>query len=139
MKNLIFIFALVIGCSLNSSAQTSTISTQNSDAVKNYDGVRGNFDYALSATERLNVNYSLTPKNPSTVAHLMLHTPDPMPLSAKIMNAAGKVVMTWTPDTKVYLYNADLNIASLEAGTYTVNVYMGSDSKSIHNFSFSKQ
>lgn len=139
MKNLLFIFAVLIGCSLNASAQTSTVSTQNSDAVKSYDGVRGNFNYALSATEQLNVNYSITPKNPTTVAHLMLHTPNPMPLSAKIMNAAGKVVLTWTPDSKVYLYNADLNVSSLEAGTYTVNLYMGSDSKSIHNFSFSKQ
>lgn len=139
MKNLLLIFAVLVGCGFNAAAQTSTVSTQNSDAVKNYDGVLGNFTYALSSTESLNVNYSLTPKNPTSTVHLMLHTPDPMPLSAKIMDASGKVVLSWTPESKVYLYNVDLNISGLTSGKYTVNVFMGTDSKSIHSFSFSKQ
>ena len=139
MKNLLFAIALLLGYSFSVSAQSATVSTQNADAVKNYDGVMGNFSYALSAKESLNVNYSLTPKNPTTVAHLMLHTPDPMPLSAKIMDATGKVVLSWKPEQKVYLYNADLNVSSLTAGTYTVNVFMGTDAKSIHSFNFNKQ
>lgn len=138
MKNLIILFFSFICYSSNVTAQSSTVSTQNSDAVKNYDGIRGNFGYALSSTESLNVNYSLTPKNPTSIAHLMLHTPDPMPLSANITNASGKVVLSWTPQEKVYLYNTDLNVSSLSAGVYTVNVYMGTENKSIHSFSFSK-
>ena len=139
MKKLFTILFLALGFSASSSAQSATVSAQNADAVKNYDGVSGNFGYALSASETLNVNYALTPKSPVNTAHLMLHTPNPMPLSAKIMDASGKVVLTWTPETKVYLYNVDLNVSSLKTGTYTVNLYMGTDSKSIYNFSFNKQ
>jgi hypothetical protein len=117
----------------------SSVSAQNADAVKNYDGVRGNFGYALSATETMNVNYALTPKNPSTVAHLMLHTPEAMPMSAKIVDATGKVVLTWTPEKKVYLYEVDLNVSALGSGSYTVQLYMGTDKKSMYNFSFNKQ
>jgi hypothetical protein len=139
MKKLFTILFLALLLREETSAQSAVVSPQNSEAVKNYDGVAGNFGYAISATETLNVNYSLTPKNPTTIAQLMLHTPNPMPLSAKIMDASGKVVLTWTPETKVYLYNVDLNVSSLKSGTYTVNLYMGTDPKSIYNFNFNKQ
>jgi hypothetical protein len=69
----------------------------------------------------------------------MIQTPDPMPFSATITNASGKVVYTWIPETKVYLYNADWNISSLSSGTYNVNIYMGTEAKSIYQFSFTKQ
>lgn len=138
MKKLLFIFALALGFAQTSKAQTSTVSAQNADAVKNYDGVAGHFDYALSATERVNVNYALTPKKPTTVAHFMIHTPDPMPFSATVSDASGKVVYTWKPETKVYLYNVDWNVSALASGNYTVNIYMGTDKKSIYQFSFNK-
>lgn len=139
MKKLLFAIVVTLGFGFQSSAQSGTIAKPNADAIANYDGVRGNFGYPMSATETLNVNYELTPKYPTTTANLMLHTPDPMPLSAKIMDASGKVVLSWTPSTKVYLYNATLNTASLASGIYTVNIYMGTDPKSIHQFTFTKQ
>lgn len=131
---LVSLFFLVLG----SNAQ-STVSAQNADAVKNYDGVSGRFGYALNERETMNVNYSITPKNPTTVAHMMLHTPEAMPLSAKIMDASGKQVLSWMPEQKVYLYNVDLNVSKLSAGTYTVQLYMGADTKMIHSFNFTKQ
>lgn len=139
MKKLFLIVVIAIGFNMDSMAQSATISKANADAISNLDAVAGNFGYALSATETLNVNYSLSPKSPSTTANLMLHTPNPMPLSAKIMDETGKVVLTWKPETKVYLYQTSLNISSLKVGTYTVNIYMGEDKKSIHQFNFTKQ
>jgi hypothetical protein len=138
MKKLFLIVVIALGFNIDSTAQSATISKANADAVAAVDAVAGSFGYALSATETLNVNYSLSPKNPTTTANLMLHTPDPMPLSAKIMDASGKVVLSWTPTNKVYLYQSSLNTSSLKAGVYSVNLYMGTDKKSIHQFTFTK-
>ena len=139
MKKLFLIVVIAIGFNMDSIAQSATISKANADAINNLDAIAGNFGYALSATETMNVNYSLTPKNPTSTANLMLHTPDPMPLSVKILDESGKTVLSWVPETKVYLYNKSLNLASLKAGTYTVNIFMGADKKSIHQFNFTKQ
>lgn len=138
MKKLLLISSFVLACSISALAQSATISKANADAISNLDAVAGNFGYALSATETMNVNYSLSPKNPSTTANLMLHTPEPMPLSAKILDATGKVVLSWKPDSKVYLYQTSLNISSLKPGIYSVNIYMGEDKNSIHQFNFTK-
>ena len=138
MKKLFLIVVIALGFNIDSTAQSATISKANADAVAAVDAVAGSFGYALSTTETLNVNYSLSPKNPTTTANLMLHTPDPMPLSAKIMDASGKVVLSWTPTNKVYLYQSSLNTSSLKAGVYSVNLYMGTDKKSIHQFTFTK-
>ena len=138
MKKLLLASSFVLVCNFSASAQSATISKANADAVAAVDAVAGSFGYALSVTETLNVNYSLSPKNPTTTANLMLHTPDPMPLSAKIMDASGKVVLSWTPTNKVYLYQSSLNTSSLKAGVYSVNLYMGTDKKSIHQFTFTK-
>jgi hypothetical protein len=138
MKKLFLIVVIALGFNIDSTAQSATISKPNADAIANLDAVAGSFGYALSATETLNVNYSLSPKNPSTTANLMLHTPNPMPLSAKIMDQSGKIVLSWTPSSKVYLYQTSLNVSSLKAGVYSVNLYMGEDKKSIHQFTFTK-
>ena len=138
MKKLLSFLSIVLFFGYSANAQSATISKANADAINNLDAIVGKFGYALSSTETMNVNYSLSPKNPSTTANLMLHTPNPMPLSAKIMDESGKVVLSWTPDTKVYLYQTSLNISSLKAGIYTVNIFMGTDKKSIHQFNFTK-
>ena len=139
MKKLFLIVVIAIGFNMDSIAQSATISKANADAINNLDAIVGKFGYALSSTETMNVNYSLSPKTPSTTANLMLHTPNPMPLSAKIMDESGKVVLSWSPETKVYLYQTSLNISSLKVGIYTLNIYMGEDKKSIHQFNFTKQ
>ena len=105
MKKLLSILSIVLFCGYSANAQSATISKANSDAVNNLDAIAGNFGYALSATETMNVNYSLSPKNATSTANLMLHTPEPMPLSIKILDESGKTVLSWVPETKVYLYN----------------------------------
>lgn len=139
MKKLFFVFALALGFAPSTYAQSGIVSAQNADAISKYDGIMGHFDYALNAREHVNVNFGLTPKNPTNVAHFMIQTPDPMPFSATVTDASGKVVYTWVPSNKVYLYQADWNVSALKAGAYTVNIYLGKESKSIHQFSFTKQ
>jgi hypothetical protein len=138
MKNLLLTLLCGLSFSLESIAQSSSVSSQNEDVVSSYDGITGRFEYPLNASERLNINYTLTPKKPTTVAHLMLHTPDPMPLSAKILDENAQVVLTWTPETKTYLYQTDLNVSSLPIGSYSVHLFMGTEPKSIYHFSFNK-
>ena len=138
MKKIINILLIVIG-SISAQAQSKAASNANEEAVKNYDGTAGHFEYALNSRERVNVNYALTPRNPVNVAHFMIHTPDPMPFSATIVDAAGKTVYNWKPEQKVYLYNADWNVAALKCGSYTVKVFLENEPKSIYEFQFSKQ
>ncbi|MBL7713102.1 MAG: hypothetical protein JNL13_11575 [Chitinophagaceae bacterium] len=138
MKKIIYVFLVVLG-SVSAQAQSKVTSNANEDAVKNYDGTAGHFEYALNSRERVNVNYALTPRNPVTTARFMIHTPDPMPFSATIVDASGKTVYTWKPGQKVYLYNADWNLTALKSGAYTVKVFLENEPKSVYEFQFSKQ
>ncbi|HTN17503.1 MAG TPA: hypothetical protein VL092_07485 [Chitinophagaceae bacterium] len=139
MKRIILSLTVLLGCFAVTNAQSKATSNANEDAVKNYDGTAGHFEYALNSRERVNVNYALTPKNPVNVAHFMIHTPDAMPFSATITDASGKTVYSWKPEQKVYLYNADWNVAALKSGSYTVKVFLQNEPKSIYEFQFSKQ
>ena len=139
MKRIILSLTVLLGCFAVTNAQSKATSNANEDAVKNYDGTAGHFEYALNSRERVNVNYALTPRNPVTTAHFMIHTPDPMPFSATIVDASGKTVYTWKPEQKVYLYNADWNLAALKSGAYTVKVFLQNEPKSVYEFQFSKQ
>ena len=139
MKKLFFVFALALGFAPSTYAQSGIVSAQNAEAISKYEGTMGHFDYALNAREHVNVNFGLTPKNPTSVAHFMIQTPDPMPFSAKVSDASGKVVYTWTPANKTYLYQAEWNVSGFKSGTYTVSIYLGKEEKSIYQFSFTKQ
>lgn len=136
MKRIFLSLAVLAGCCAMAHAQSTPVS--NEDAVKNYDGTGGHFEYALNSRERVNVNYALTPKHPVHSAHFMIHTPDPMPFSATIVDASGKTVYSWKPEQKVYLYQADWNISALKSGAYTVRIFLENNPKSIYEFQFSK-
>lgn len=139
MKKVLFLFLGAIALTNQSKAQSSVAaSPQNTEYAKKFDGIAGNFTYALNSRENLNVNYSFTPKRPVDVANFMVHTPDPMPFWATITNSSGKVVFTWKPEQKVYLYRTDWNLSKLGSGDYTVNIYLETDKKSVYQFSFTK-
>ncbi|MBL7711332.1 MAG: hypothetical protein JNL13_02660 [Chitinophagaceae bacterium] len=138
MKRIILSLALMAGCFAAADAQSKPGLNANEEAVKNYDGTAGHFEYALNSRERVNVNFALTPKSPGHSARFMLHTPDPMPFFATIVDASGKTVYRWKPEQKVYLYTADWNLAALKSGSYTVKIFLENDPKSIYEFQFSK-
>lgn len=137
MRNLFFIFLLVV-CYGNSSIAQSIVSKANTDAITNFNGILGRFDYALSETEHLNVNYCLTPKSPRTIAHLMLNTPVQMAFNAKVFDTKGKVVLNWSPESKSHQYDVDLEVGSLSSGEYTIHIYNDKQPNSIYHFSFNK-
>lgn len=139
MKKILLTVAVIIGLFSNVKAQSATIANANQEALKNFDGLRGNFLYALNEREKVNVNYEFTPKSPSAVASMMIHTPNPMPFWATITNASGKTVFTWKPEQQVYLYRANWDIAALPAGSYTVNLFMGEQKGRIFHFQFDKK
>jgi hypothetical protein len=139
MKRIFLSLTVFLGCFAVTNAQSKVASNANEDAIRNYDGTAGHFEYALNSRERVNVNFALTPRNPVTVAHFMIHTPDPMPFSATIVDASGKTVYNWKPEQKVYLYHADWNVAALKSGSYTVKVFLENEPKSVYEFQFSKQ
>ena len=139
MKKIYYILSIACFLSVTVEAQPAVTANANEEAVKNYDGTAGHFEYAVNSRERMNVNYALTPKHPVAVAHFMIHTPDPMPFSAVIVDATGKTVYRWKPDDIVYLYHADWNISGLKSGSYTVKVFLENEPKSVFEFRFSKK
>jgi len=142
MKKALFVFtAAILGmCSASvCSAQTASPSSPNEEYVKKIDATMGHFDYKLNERETMNVNYSLSPKTPVNKATFSIQTPDAMPFWANVTNAAGKVVYTWKPEQKVYLYHADWDLSKLSAGEYNVNIYMDGKKSSIYQFKFNKQ
>lgn len=138
MKKLLFLFLGAISFATLSKAQSSALNP-NEEAVRKLDATAGHFMYSLNDREKVNVNYSLKPLHPVDVAHFMVHTPDAMPFWATISNQSGKVVYTWKPENKVYLYNADWNVSKLKSGEYTVSIYVGADKQSAFQFKFTKQ
>lgn len=139
MKRILLTFAVLIGLLSNVNAQSGSIANANEQALRNYDGIRGNFLYPINDREKVNVNYEFSPKSPTAAASMMIHTPNPMPFWANITNAAGKVVFTWKPEQEVYLYRANWDISTLAAGSYTVNIFMGEQKGRIFNFQFDKK
>jgi hypothetical protein len=138
MKKVLFILAALLG-TISTEATAQAASPMNTEYDKDFNGVKGRFSYAVRPGEALQVTYKLTPLSPVNHAHIMLHTPDPMPLHATVSNSKGKVVFSWRPEQMVYLYDTDWDLSTLKSGEYTVNLYMGAEKNSIHHFNFTKQ
>lgn len=139
MKKILLTVAVILALFSDLSAQSSSIANANQEALKNFDGIRGNFLYPINDREKVNVNYEFAPKSPAAAASMMIHTPNPMPFWATITNASGKTVFTWKPEQQVYLYRVNWDLSVLPAGSYTVNLFMGEQKGRIFNFPFDKK
>lgn len=117
MKKILIIALLAFGTS--AYAQQS-----NEEAVAQMEsqGYFGNFAYQLDDIHTINVNYSFTPRVPTNNVEFSLHTPEPRPLSLRIINNSGEVVKEWLPKEQVYLKKGSINIANLPKGNYTYQI-----------------
>jgi hypothetical protein len=131
-KALILFSCLCVFTHTASLAQTARNIDTDTDVTK------GRFAYALNEREQVQVSYRLSPLNPSTTAHFMIHTPEAMPFRTTVTNSKNKVVYTWTPQSMVYMQEADWDLSALKAGDYTVNIFLGTDNTRVHYFSFRK-
>lgn len=138
MKQLFLIFALFAGAATSSFAQSSKPVNQNEEAVKNFDGTGGRFEFALNERERVNVSYALTPKKPTATARFMIHTPMSTAFSAAIVDASGKTVYNWKPQDVAYAYDVNWNLSALAKGEYTVKIFLNNKAESVNEFTFSK-
>ncbi len=129
----------VAGLCYNAKAQSEGMAPQNADAIKSYDGFRGVFEYPVSASERISINYSFSPKAPSSEARFTVSTANPIVVKASIKNEAGKEVLHWVPEhvSNAYIFNWDLS--KLKVGNYTLDLYTADDPKSIRQIAFTKQ
>lgn len=103
--------------------------------------VAGHFDVIKMTSkgeEHINVNYALFPAPFYDVVKMNLNTPDPMPMSIKIVNANGQTKLTWKPDHVSYRYDQQFNIQALPAGLYHVDIY-DADNNKMYSVPFSKE
>lgn len=87
--------------------------------------------------EHFNVNYFLSPATFVNELNMQLSTPDPIILSAKVLNSNSETVFNWTP-AKSNLYNLKFDISTLSTGSYRIEVY-GPDGKKVKDIPFTKQ
>lgn len=137
MRALICLAFYILG--LIGIAYAQSALNPNEEYLKNQDALTGRFELPLNERERMNVNYSLSPKNPSSEALFLLHTPTPMPLTANVTDASGKVVYTWKPEQQVYMYNVRWDLSKLKPGKYDVNIFSNGSSEKVFQFVFVKQ
>ena len=86
--------------------------------------------------EYINVNYALIAPF-TNVLKFNLNTAHPMAMSVKVVDASGRVVKSWAPVSTDYLYESQIDISTLKAGTYHFNIYGASNTK-IQSVSFIK-
>ena len=130
MKKL-FIFVALIGICFGAQAQSARQSpTPNAGSfmVKTT---------TAKGVENINVNYALIAPFTS-ILKFNLNTPNPMAMSVKVTDMSGKVVKNWAPASTSYMYESEIDISTLKAGTYYFNIY-GANNTKLHAVSFIKQ
>lgn len=137
MKKLLLLAAFSIGATQYTKAQT--VSNPNEEFIKNMNAIMGHFELPINERERVNVNYGLKPKSPSAEATFSLHTPTPMPFTANVTDASGKVVKSWKPEQEAYIYDVKWDLSKLKPGEYYVNIFYNGSSERAFQFAFTKQ
>lgn len=132
MKKILLIAALLGG--FQSFAQNANEAAMNKAATLGYSG---SISYKADAVHTYNINYSIMPLAPTKSIDIMLHTPEPRPLSLSVVNNAGKVVANWTPTPDNYVLKGKLDISKLPAGKYTYRILW--DGNTAKEISFQKK
>lgn len=133
-----FFLLLLLGGMTIHEARAQKINPINERAAKSFDGIRGFADYVLSSSERINVNYSMSPKSPSSSVHFTLSTANPMRFRVIIRNEAGKVVLDWSPEQVSHSYILDWDITRFSPGNYNLDIYGRDDAASFTQLAFTK-
>lgn len=116
MKKILFVLALFASASISAQG----IENENIKAKKELEkkGYFGHFDYKLDDIHAVNVNYSITPKVPTSTATFSLHTPEDRPLSIVVTNSQGKQLISGEFSRNEYIKEGTLNLSSLKPGKY---------------------
>lgn len=132
MKSLLLSIALLgtIGASAQQTNKEAMAQLQQK-------GYIGNFSYQLDELNRINVNYSITPKVPVNEIDLLLHTPEPRPLSLKIVDLSGNTKLEWKPLQELYLHETKVDVSKIPAGKYKYVIMW--DNKAAHEIPFEKK
>jgi len=131
------IFLLLALASLNYMATAQTARQTEADPTR----IWGHFDIIKMTSkgeEHINVNYNLTPKPVGNTLNVNLNTPNPLMLSMKVADAAGRTKYSWKPEQAAPNYNKQFDLTTLASGVYVLNVYDGNNNK-VYSIPFSKQ
>lgn len=139
MKKVLYILAVVF--SINGASETFAAPPPNQNELARIEqekkGYIGNFTHLLEEKYQINVNYSFTPKVPTTQVDFMLHTPEARPLSIAIKDNNGKVVLEWAPKQENYYHEGSIDVSKLKKGKYTYVIMW--DGVSTHEIDFEKK
>ncbi len=116
MRVVLFIFLTFI----STSVYSQVIENENVKAQKELEkqGYFGHFGYQLDDVHNINVNYSITPKVPTSIANFNLHTPENRPLNIVVTNTQGKKLVEANFTRNEYIKEGTLDLSNLKAGKY---------------------
>ena len=124
--------ALLMGAN-KTSAQTEQSSDPNV--------VSGHFEiHVVSGTDtnHVNVNYAISPAPFTNIMNLELSTPNTIFFNADILDATNNVLVTWAPTAGSNYYSNNLDISSLPAGNYHVNIHRDNTTAILYSIPFTK-
>lgn len=110
------------------------IKAQKEMAKKGYFGF---FEYKADEIHSINVNYAIEPKEPTTEATVMLHTPYSNPLSLIVTTPQGKKVAEMTFSRDEYIKEGTVDVSGLKAGKYVYVIQW--DGESVYEIPFEKK
>lgn len=130
---------LLIALALFAAIPAVAQENENEKAMRELEkqGYFGNFGYRPDEIHTINVNYSITPRVPTTEVNVVLHTPEPRPLSIVVLNDQGKKVKSWDVQRDEYIKEGTIDVSSLKAGKYKYAILW--DGKSAYEIPFEKK
>lgn len=132
MRKIIFTLSL-----LSSVGVFAQQSNKEAAALLEQKGYFGYFGYQLDEKHNINVNYAFSPKVPTNEIEISLHTPEPRPLSLKIVDLSGTTKLDWKPEQNLYLLKDKIDVSQLPAGRYKY-IIMWEDKK-VYEIPFEKK
>ncbi|HXS38001.1 MAG TPA: hypothetical protein VN721_14960 [Flavipsychrobacter sp.] len=137
MKKLLFFLVLFYACSVNAQTITSNGSSAinpdfQTNTVRNPTATGGHFEIntpGKKGMEHININYMLSPLPLHDELRFMIGAANPIALSADIMDASGKALITWAPEKPLFRYYCKFDISSFPVGSYHIDVYDANKNK----------
>lgn len=134
MKNIVIIMLLMVLFTVN-KAHAQTEQTVDTTIVA------GHFEINVVTggdTSHINVNYAMSPAPFTNNMSLELSTPDPIFLNIDIQDASNTTLISWAPGSSSNYYSHSIDISSLPAGNYHMNIHRDNSATVLNSVNFTK-
>lgn len=125
MKKILFVLALFA----TGTASAQTVENENLKAQREMEakGYFGHAEYKMDKIHSYNINYTITPKVPTTKVNIQLSTSVEQPIGIYIANSQGKKMATMDVSESGHIKTGEINVSKLKAGKYNYVIHWDND------------